>query len=214
MNFSYQTVNEKGNNKCNQYVMANFLIFHKICNIISKCVEQSHITRDGGNALKKHAILFVLIVCVVTVYGILSADHYFQLNNLEKQMELATGRIQSAYTARREADNVLLDYYTEYTQKNTDTVSYASAGGDPVSEDAAIDSESIRSTLSAYNIQDTRYQEIQLRVVNSEQNLNSAINRYNSLVEEYNNKIASPLFFPVSKLLGYEKATALQADYQ
>ena len=102
MNFSYQTVNEKGNNKCNQYVMANFLIFHKICNIISKCVEQSHITRDGGNALKKHAILFVLIVCVVTVYGILSADHYFQLNNLEKQMELATGRIQSILPAGKQ----------------------------------------------------------------------------------------------------------------
>ena len=102
--------------------MPIFLIFQIICNIISKCVEESLITRDGGNALKKRAILFVLAVCVVTVYGILSADHYFQLSNLKKQMELATGRIQTAQTARREADNVLLDYYTEYTQKNTDAV--------------------------------------------------------------------------------------------
>ena len=53
MNFSYQTVNEKGNNKCNQYVMPNFLIFHKICNIISNCVEESHITRDGGDVYKR-----------------------------------------------------------------------------------------------------------------------------------------------------------------
>ena len=77
--------------------------------------------------MKKRAILFVLAVCVVTVYGILSADHYFQLSNLEKQMELATGRIQTAQTACREADNVLLDYYTEYTRKNADAVSYTAA---------------------------------------------------------------------------------------
>lgn len=164
--------------------------------------------------MKKHAILFVLIVCAVTVYGILSADHYFQLNNLEKQMELAAGRIQSAQSARREADNVLLDYYTEYTQKNS--VSYTSAADSlspedesGASNDVSIDAEAIQSTLSAYNIQDTRYQEIQLRVVNSEQNLDSAVRRYNDLAEEYNKKIASPLFFPVSKLLGYERVTPL-----
>lgn len=212
MKISYLTVGQKGNNKCNQYVMPIFLIFQIICNIISKCVEESLITRDGGNALKKRAILFVLAVCVVTVYGILSADHYFQLSNLKKQMELATGRIQTAQTARREADNVLLDYYTEYTQKNADAVSYTAAADNSAAEDTAIDAEAIQSTLSTFNIQDTRYQEIQLRVVNSEQNLDSAINRYNDLAEEYNKKIASPLFFPVSKLLGYEKITPLQSD--
>ena len=163
--------------------------------------------------MKKHAILFVLIVCIVTVYGILSADHYFQLNNLEKQMELAAGRIQSAQSARREADNVLLDYYNEYTQKNTDTVSYTAADDPSPSEDTAIDTEAIRSTLNTYNIQDARYQEIQLRVVNSVQNLDSAIGSYNHLAEEYNQKIASPLFFPVSKLLGYDEVMPVRTDY-
>lgn len=167
---------------------------------------------DGGNALKKRAILFVLIVCVVTVYGILSADHYFQLDNLEKQMELAAGRIQNAQTARQEANNVLLDYYIEYTEKNAVAVPQTAAAKSVSDEDAAPDVETMRNTLNTFNIQDTRYQEIQLRVVNSEQNLDSAVSQYNSLAEEYNEKIASFLFFPVSKLMGYERVTPLQAD--
>ena len=192
--------------------MPIFLIFHLICNIISKYVEESPVSRNGGNALKKHAILFVLIVCVVTVYGILSADYYFQLDNLEKQMELATGQIQNAQTARQEANNVLLDYYIEYTQKNDDAISQVAAAKSASAEEAALDAETIQNTLNAFNIQDSRYQEIQLRVVNSEQNLDSAVSRYNSLAEEYNEKIASFFFFPVSKLLGYERITPLQMN--
>lgn len=193
--------------------MPIFLIFHPFYNIISKCIEESLIVRDGGNALKKRAIIFVLIVCIVTVYGIVSADQYFQINNLEKQMELATGRIQNAQTARQEADNILLDYYTEYTQKNADAVSYTALSDGFVPEDSTVDAEAIRSTLNTFNIQDTRYQEIQLRVVNSGQKVDSAIGQYNDLANEYNERISSPFFFPISKLLGYEKITPLQTDY-
>lgn len=193
--------------------MPIFLIFHPFYNIISKCIEESLIARDGGNALKKRAIIFVLIVCIVTVYGIVSADQYFQINNLEKQMELATGRIQNAQTARQEADNILLDYYTEYTQKNADAVSYTVLSDGSVPEDSTVDAEAIRSTLNTFNIQDTRYQEIQLRVVNSGQKVDSAIGQYNDLANEYNERISSPFFFPISKLLGYEKITPLQTDY-
>ena len=153
--------------------------------------------------MKKHAIIFILIVCIVTIYGIVSADQYFQINDLEKQMELAAGRIQNAQTACREADNILLDYYTEYTQENIVTDSTAA---DLSTEKFAPDTKIIRSILNALNIQDTRYQEIQLKVVKSEQNLESAIDRYNDLVEEYNQRIQSPLFFPIGKLLGYESA--------
>ncbi len=107
--------------------------------------------------MKKRAILFVLIVCVVTVYGILSADHYFQLDNLEKQMELAAGRIQNAQTARQEANNVLLDYYIEYTEKNAVAVPQTAAAKSVSDEDAAPDVETMRNTLNTFNIQDTRY---------------------------------------------------------
>ena len=162
--------------------------------------------------MKKRAILFVLIVCVVTVYGILSADHYFQLDNLEKQMELAAGRIQNAQTARQEANNVLLDYYIEYTEKNAVAVPQTAAAKSVSDEDAAPDAETMRNTLNTFNIQDTRYQEIQLRVVNSEQNLDSAVSQYNSLAEEYNEKIASCGFLPLNQKRGFEIVTPLKQE--
>lgn len=162
--------------------------------------------------MKKRAILFVFTVCLVTIYGILSADHYFQLNNLKKQMELAAGRIQTAQTACREADNVLLDYYMEYTQKNAGDLADAVSVDTSSAEEGAIDAEAMQSALNSFNIQDTRYQEIQLRMANSEQNLNSAVRQYNHLAEEYNQKISSPLFFPISKLMGYKSVLPLPTD--
>lgn len=188
------------------------LIFYEICNIILKCIEKSLILWDGGNALKKRAILFVFTVCLVTIYGILSADHYFQLNNLKKQMELAAGRIQTAQTACREADNVLLDYYMEYTQKNAGDLADAVSVDTSSAEEGAMDAEAMQSALNSFNIQDTRYQEIQIRMANSEQNLNSAVRQYNHLAEEYNQKISSPLFFPISKLMGYKSVLPLPTD--
>lgn len=160
--------------------------------------------------MKKRAILFVLIVCAVTVYGILSADHYFQINSLEKQLELAAGRIQNAQIACREADNILLDYYLDYTQQSAETVSLQTAGSP--AEDTVTDAEAILDALNSFNIQDTRYQEIQLQVINSKQSLDSAVNQYNDLTEDFNKLIASPLFFPISNLLGYESAAPFETD--
>ena len=153
--------------------------------------------------MKKRAVIFILAVCFVTVYTIVSADQYFQINNLKRQMELSVGSIQSVQTARQEAYHLLLDYYTEYTKDASVTVSALSAGRQ--ASEQSPDAATIQDTLSSFNIQDSRYQEIQLRVVKSEQNLKDAVGRYNDLAEEYNQKIAKPFFYPLRKLLRYEK---------
>ena len=126
-------------------------------------------------------------------------------------MELAADRIQNAQIACQEADNVLLDYYLEYTQQSAETISYKTAGS-PANEDSSVDTEAILDALDTFNIQDTRYQEIQLKMINSQQALDSAVSRYNVLTEDFNELIASPLFFPVSNLLGYESVAPFQTD--
>ena len=100
----------------------------------------------------------------------------------------------------------------EYTQKNAGDLADAVSVDTSSAEEGAIDAEAMQSALNSFNIQDTRYQEIQIRMANSEQNLNSAVRQYNHLAEEYNQKISSPLFFPISKLKGYKSVLPLPTD--
>ncbi|MEG2597202.1 MAG: hypothetical protein RR977_02145, partial [Oscillospiraceae bacterium] len=77
-----------------------------------------------------------------------------------------------------------------------------------ICETSMSNSKEIFEILNALNIQDVRYQEIQMELLKFDENLDTAILHYNELIETYNEKIASPFFIVVNQIFHYEKATS------